>query len=101
MHKMVVLYPAPTDPEHFREYYVSTHLPLVAKLPGILASRYSFDVSTAPGETEYFAVFEADFADAAALGAAMSSPEGKAVGADVANYATGGRVILNYPVTAS
>jgi uncharacterized protein (TIGR02118 family) len=101
MHKMIVLYPAPADPDHFREYYVSTHIPLVAKLPGILAWRYSFDVKSAPGETPYFAIFEADFADAAAMGAAMGSPEGAAVGADVANYATGGSFVLNYTVQTS
>jgi len=33
MHKLVVLYPKPTDPAHFREYYVRTHLPLAAKMP--------------------------------------------------------------------
>jgi hypothetical protein len=29
----------------------------------------------------------------------MSSPEGRAVGADVPNYASGGAVVLDYPVT--
>ncbi|WP_297550493.1 EthD family reductase [Amycolatopsis sp.] len=101
MHKMIVLYPAPTDPDHFREYYVSTHVPLVAKLPGILAWRYSFDVKSAPGAPEYFAIFEADFADGAAMGAAMGSPEGAAVRADVTNYASGGSFVLNYAVQTS
>ena len=32
MHKLVVLYPPPTDPENFREYYVNTHLPLAVTL---------------------------------------------------------------------
>src|SRR3954469_13493683 len=32
MHRLLVLYPQPSDPEHFRSYYESTHLPLVAKL---------------------------------------------------------------------
>jgi uncharacterized protein (TIGR02118 family) len=101
MHKLVVLYPQPTDPEHFREYYVSTHLPLASRMPGILDWRYSFDVASAPGESSYFAIFEADFADAAALGAALSSPEGTATLADVPNYATGGSIALNYPVRTS
>jgi len=101
MHKLVVLYPPPTDPEHFREYYVNTHLPLAVKMPGILAWRYSFDVASAPGESPYFAIFEADFEDAKALGAAMSSPEGAAAAADMPNYATGGTLALNYPVTSS
>ncbi|OZM69944.1 ethyl tert-butyl ether degradation protein EthD [Amycolatopsis antarctica] len=96
MHKLVVLYPQPADPDHFRRYYVDTHLPLAVKMPGILDFRYSFEVG---GDTEYFAVFEADFADAGAMGAALSSPEGAAALADIPNYATGGSVAINYPVT--
>lgn len=66
--------------------------------PGdILAWRYSLDVH-AEGESPYFAVFEADFPDAATLGAAMRSPQGQAVAADVPNYATGGAVVIDYPV---
>jgi hypothetical protein len=42
---------------------------------------------------------EAEFDDAEALGAALASPEGQAVVADIPNYATGGAVILNYPFT--
>ena len=45
MHKLVVLYPKPADPDHFREYYVTNHLPLVTRMPGLLAWRYSFDVA--------------------------------------------------------
>jgi uncharacterized protein (TIGR02118 family) len=99
MHKLVVLYPHPTDPDHFREYYVTTHLPLVARMPGLLAWRYSFDIAAgAPGPTPYFAIFEAEFADAAAMNAARASPQGRQVNADVANYATGGAVVIDYPV---
>ncbi|MBB1153145.1 MULTISPECIES: EthD family reductase [Amycolatopsis] len=98
MHKLVVLYPKPADPEHFRDYYVSTHLPLVAQMPGLLAYRYSFDVTGAPGQEPYFAIFEADFADGAAMTAARSSEEGRRVSADVVNYATGGAIVIDYPV---
>jgi uncharacterized protein (TIGR02118 family) len=49
MHKMVVLYPMPADPDHFRDYYVTNHLPLVRRLPGLLACRYSFDVAATQG----------------------------------------------------
>ena len=98
MHKLVVLYPAPDDPDHFRDYYVSNHLPLVERMPGLLAWRYSFEVAGRQGQAPYFAVFEAEFADAAAMTAAQASPEGQQVAADVANYATGGAVVIHYPV---
>ncbi|ONI88667.1 ethyl tert-butyl ether degradation protein EthD [Actinosynnema sp. ALI-1.44] len=98
MHKLVVLYPEPADPDHFRDYYVNHHLPLVALMPGLLGWHYSFDVAAMRGQSPYFAVFQAEFADAAALAAARSSPEGQQVAADVANYATGGVVVIDYPV---
>src|SRR5579862_6106582 len=98
MHKLVVLYPEPADPDHFRDYYVTHHLPLVMGLPGLLAWRYSFDVTATQGQTPYFAVFEAEFADAEAMTAARASAAGRRVAADVANYATGGAVVIHYPV---
>ncbi len=98
MHKLVVLYPEPQDRDHFRDYYVNTHLPLVAKIPGILAHRYSFQVRAIPGESPYFAVFEADFADLESFRKGMSTPEAAAVVADVPNYATGGSLTLSYSI---
>lgn len=98
MHRLLVLYPKPVDPDHFRDYYVTKHLPLVMNWPGVLAWRYSFDVAAAQGEPAYFAVFEADFADAAALATSRASEHGKAAAADVVNYATGGVVVIDYPV---
>src|SRR5215475_4168561 len=98
MHKLVVLYPKHADPDHFREYYVTNHLPLVTRMPGMLAWRYSFDVATTQGQTPYFDVFEAEFADAAAMTAARASPQGQQVAADAPNYATGGAVVSDYPV---
>ncbi|WP_067823298.1 EthD family reductase [Nocardia inohanensis] len=98
MHKLLVLYPKPVDPDHFRDYYVTKHLPLVMKWPGLLAWRYSFDAAAGNGEPPYFAVFEADFADAAALAASRESEYGRLAAADVVNYATGGVVVIDYAV---
>ncbi|MEV0322526.1 EthD family reductase [Streptomyces sp. NPDC050658] len=97
------MYSKPADPDHFRDYYLTNHIPLVKNWPGPLAWRYSFDVGAIEGasteaEAPYFAVFEADFADAAAMNAAQATPHGKRLAADVANYATGGVVIIHYPV---
>jgi uncharacterized protein (TIGR02118 family) len=100
MHRLLVLYPPPTDPDHFRTYYEETHLGLAAKIPGLRGYRYGFDVAAPGGESPYFCVFEADFDDAAALSAARASPEGHALRADVPNYATGGAVVLNYELRA-
>jgi hypothetical protein len=66
MHRLLVLYPPPSDPDHFRSYYKDTHLPLVTKFPGLRGCRYSFDVAAGEGESPYFCVFEADFDDGGA-----------------------------------
>src|SRR4029078_3180774 len=86
MHRLLVLYAPPSDPDHFRSYYDDTHLPLVAKFPGLRGYRYSFDVAGGEGASPYYCVFEADVHDAAALSAAQESTEGQAVREDVPNY---------------
>lgn len=99
MFKLVVLYPEPTDRAAFEAHYRDVHLPLCAKLPGVQNITFALGISE-PGTGPYFAMFEATFADEAALGAAMSSPEGQAVEADVPNYATGGAKVLTFPAEA-
>src|ERR1700710_590741 len=94
MRKIVVLYGAPKDPEHFRRYYLENHLPLAARLPGLQASRHSFDIVSVNGVSP-FCMWEGEFEDGAALGAAMSSAIGHQVAADTANYATGGLTIFH------
>jgi uncharacterized protein (TIGR02118 family) len=98
MHKLVVLYPSPADPEAFRAYYTGTHIPLAAKLPGMRAYRYAFDLASPAGESPYFCIFEAEFDDGAALGAAMGSEQGRIVAADVPNYAPEGAIMFSYDV---
>ncbi len=99
MHKVVVLYNQPADPQKFRDYYLTNHLPLAARLPGLVASRHSFNISGAgPVPAPFFAVWEGDFADADAAGSAMQSEIGQAVAADVGNYADGGFTIFQFTV---
>ena len=100
MHRLLVLYPPPADPDHFRTYYEETHLPLAAAIPGLRGYRYAFDVAAGEGDSPYFCAFEGDFEDAAAMGAALDSAQGQAALADIPNYATGGAVPLNYEVRA-
>ena len=99
MHKLVVLYQPPADKEKFRSYYEGTHLPLAAKLPGLRAYRYAFNIDASPDDSPYWCIFEADFDDAAAMGASMQSEHGATVAADVANYADQPPVMLHYEVT--
>lgn len=96
MHYMVGLYGAPADADHFRRHYLTTHLPLAAKLPGLVRMHHSFAVETlGPGET-YFCIWTGAFPDEATASAAMASPEGQALAADVPNYASGGMTLFRY-----
>ena len=96
MHKVIALYPPPKDPAHFKKYYEGTHLPLAQQMPGLISSRHSFAIEGVGAPSPYFCIWEGAFADAAAMGAAMESPIGQKVAADVANYATGGVTILHF-----
>ena len=71
------------DFQHLRE----THLPLVTRLPGLRRLVVNW-VLPDPNEPPpaYDAVAEHWFDDPAAMGAALASPEGQAVAADVPNY---------------
>lgn len=88
MKKMVVLYKAPQDPEAFMAYYREKHLPLVAKIPGLVRSEITRLDRTLMGDG-YFLMAEMFFADGDSFRAAMKSPENAATGADLANFAEG------------
>ncbi|MEM1102878.1 MAG: EthD family reductase [Pseudomonadota bacterium] len=90
MHKLFALYKKPDDVEAFMRYYEETHIPLVEKVPGLAAARVN-RVTADPfgGEPAYFLIAELCFPDKATFDAAMASPENKAVGQDLANFAKG------------
>jgi uncharacterized protein (TIGR02118 family) len=91
----VALYNPPTDPAAFDQYYTSSHVPLAKKMPGLR----SYDVSKGPvttpdGKAPYHLVAVLKFASMNDLQAALASPEGQAVVADLGNFATGGVSVL-------
>jgi uncharacterized protein (TIGR02118 family) len=98
MHKLLVLYPHPQDEKKFRRYYETRHVPLTAKMSGLLASRYSVEIKSPGRPAPYYCVFEAGFESEAAMGAAMQSAAGQAVVADGPNYATTPPIVLHYGV---
>jgi len=97
MHKLLVLYPLPAAPEAFRTYYLTQHLPLVAQLPGLRASWHSFQVQGVGLASPYFCIWQGEFTSLETLQAAMASPQGQAVAADVPHFASGGAVVLHMP----
>ena len=96
MHRILALYGTPADPDHFRAYYRDTHLKLAAKLPGLRSMYHSFAVTPIGPGDGFFCTWTGVFDDAAAAGAALQSPEGQAVAADVGNYASGGVMLVQY-----
>lgn len=96
MTKLVVMYPWPKDPEHFRRHYLSRHLPLCRAIPGILASQYTFEPRVIQGSGRWFCIFEAEFADESALQAALATPQAKQATEDVANYSPERPTLLVY-----
>jgi uncharacterized protein (TIGR02118 family) len=89
MVKVIVLLPRRTDlsPEAFQQHLRETHLSLVTKLPGLRRLMLNW-VLPDPNQPPpaYDAVSEDWFDDAAAMGAALASPEAQAVATDMPNF---------------
>jgi uncharacterized protein (TIGR02118 family) len=86
MYKVILLYPAPSDPERFRRHYLATHVPLCRKVPGRLRFSYGLGPEALGADSPWFCVFESEFASEAAWRDAMTSPEALAARADVAKF---------------
>jgi len=94
--KLVVLYTQPDDPDAFDRYYLETHMPLVAKIPGLQrAETARFDAALDGSEKTYHRMAELYFADQQAVEAAFASEEGQATAADYQQIAPpGSRMFL-------
>lgn len=86
---MTILYGVDDDPTAFRRYYYDTHIPIAAKMRGLTGWNLSWvdRDATSPGAYQLVAELYAPSADA--LDAILSSPEGVAASADLANFVTG------------
>jgi uncharacterized protein (TIGR02118 family) len=93
MHKLIVMYPEPDDPQGFIEYYEAHHVPLAAKLPGLLSQSYGRP-NVLGGQKNFFLIWEGVFADRDSLFAALRSEVGAKVAADVPNYSPKGAAML-------
>jgi uncharacterized protein (TIGR02118 family) len=73
--------------EDFERYMQETHLPLVAQMPGMRRLVVNWVLPDPNGpEPTFDAVAEDWFDDTHAMGAALASPEGKAVVDDTPNF---------------
>ncbi len=95
MVKLTVLFGPPTDAAAFEDYYANTHLPLVAKVPGILRHERTRVIATPDGsEPPYYRSWEGWYENPDQLQASFASPEGQAAAGDLQNFATGGVILL-------
>ena len=89
MKKVIALYKTPDDVDVFMQHYRHIHLPLVAKIPGLVGTAVTRIDRTLMGESGNFMLVEMMFADADSFRTAMKSPENAATGADLTNFADG------------
>jgi len=95
MIKGTVLYGHPKDPGAFEKYYTETHLPLVVKTNGVVKAEYTKFLPNPDGSAPaYYRMAELYFEGPGAMQQALNSPEGQAMAADLANFATGGVTLL-------
>jgi uncharacterized protein (TIGR02118 family) len=91
MARLVVMYRTPKDAGAFDKYYRETHIPIAKKIPGLRKYEVSRGpVATPAGPSGFHLIAILHFDDLAAIQAAFASVEGRAAGADVQNFATGG-----------
>lgn len=87
MVKLIAIYSRPDDPAAFDSHYAEVHTPLARKMPGLRRLEVARMRSSPQGEPRYYQVAEMWFDSHEALGAAMSSPEGKAAAKDLFSFA--------------
>jgi uncharacterized protein (TIGR02118 family) len=91
MAKLFAIYQQPTDPVAFDRYYYDTHVPLAKTIPGLKSYEVTRgDVMGMAGKHGVYLIAVLEFDSMQAIGAAMSSPQGQATAADLANFATAG-----------
>jgi uncharacterized protein (TIGR02118 family) len=98
VHRLVVSYGTPEDPEAFDAYYRDIHTPLALKQPGVLALTVGRPRSLDPSHTVPYLVADLDFESEQAMHETLASPEGRAAAKDLANFATGGVTFAHFDV---
>jgi uncharacterized protein (TIGR02118 family) len=95
LYQLTALYNHPEDAEAFDKHYDTVHAPLAKKFPGLQRYTVSHPAPDQDGNPPaYHLIAVLEFADEAAFGAAIGSPEGQAGLADLPNFAGAGVTIL-------
>ena len=86
--KLIALYKQPEDREAFDQAYFDTHLPLIAKVPGLERTVITRISRSLMGEN-YYLMAEMYFTDESALKQGLRSPEMAAAGENLDSFAKG------------
>ena len=86
--RLIALYRQPPDPQAFDQAYFGSHLPLIAKVPGLQQTVVSRFTRTIMGDGFYM-MAEMSFPDEASLKSAMRSPQMGEAGTNLATFADG------------
>ena len=94
MARLVVIYKTPRDAAAFDCHYVTTHVPLAKRIPGLT----NYEISKGPvltpnGTSNVHLVAILHFETLTALQAGLATPEGKATADDLKNFAGAGVVL--------
>ncbi|MBH3470578.1 EthD family reductase [Pseudomonas putida] len=89
MKRVVVVYELPENPAEFERHYRDVHIPLVKKMPNLVAIEASISGSTSAAQ-DWHTVAIMTFRTQAELDESLASPEGIAAVEDVSRFATGG-----------
>lgn len=101
MFRITVNYNHPENPEQFLEHYRSVHAPLTATMPGMTSFEWGVCETLDGSAPEHFVVGVLTFPNKDAAIAGLSSPEGQAGSADMANFAGAGATIDMHEVTVA
>ena len=95
MAKLFAIYQQPTDPAAFDAYYFEKHIPLAKTIPGLRSYEVTRgNVMGMAGKHDVYLVAVLEFDSMESIGTAMSSPQGQATAADLANFASAGVDVL-------
>ena len=94
--KLTIVYGRPDDPAAFEDYYANRHLPFATEaMAGVRRAELSrVTLGPAAEGTPYYRLAEMYWDDLDGLHAALDSPQGRSVLADLDNFATGGTTLL-------
>src|SRR5258706_4455963 len=93
MVKLTILFHQPTDETTFEGRY-NQNLALLEQMPGIRRRQACLVLGSPAGKSPYYRIVEFYFDDHAQLDQALVSPEGRAAGADLMQFAPDAELIF-------